>query len=65
MVDLWGTARPWLFSGGVVAGALIIALTLHAILFWLADKFTLKRGAFIQHALVKNFRAPEIGRAHV
>jgi small-conductance mechanosensitive channel len=30
----------------------------HSILFWFADKFTLKRGAFIQHALMKNFRAP-------
>jgi small-conductance mechanosensitive channel len=58
MENLWGTARSWLFSGGVVAVALLAAFAVHAIVFFLADKITLKRGAFIQHALAKNFRAP-------
>jgi small-conductance mechanosensitive channel len=58
MDNVWGTARPWLYSGGLVAGALLLAFAAHTILFWLADKFTLKRGAFIQHSLAKNFRAP-------
>ena len=58
MDNLWGAARSWIFSGCVVAGALMAALAVHAILFWLADKFTLKRGTFIKHALAKNYRAP-------
>ena len=55
---IWGTARPWLFSGGVIAAALFVAILAHSILFFLAEKLTLKHGAFLQHSLVKNFKAP-------
>lgn len=55
---VWGAARPWLFSGGVVAGALFLAFLGHKIFFFLAEKYTLRRGAFLQHSLVKNFKSP-------
>jgi small-conductance mechanosensitive channel len=58
MHTLWGTARPWLFSGCIVAGALFLAFLVHSILFWLAEKLTFKRGAFLQHSLIKNVKTP-------
>jgi small-conductance mechanosensitive channel len=58
MFNLWGAARPWLFSSCVVVGALLLAFLTHYIIFWVAEKLTLKRGAFLQHALIKNVKGP-------
>lgn len=58
MHTIWGDARPWLFSSLVLAGAGFLALFLHSIIFWIAERFTLRHGATIQLALIKHVKTP-------
>src|SRR5882672_272692 len=58
MHTIWGDARPWLFSGLVLAIAVFIAALAHTFIFWIAEKFTLRRGATIQLSLIKHVKTP-------
>jgi small-conductance mechanosensitive channel len=58
MHTIWGDARPWLFSAVILTAAVFLAVLLHSLIFWVAEKFTLRRGATIQHSLVKHVKTP-------
>jgi hypothetical protein len=39
----WGDTRTWLISGAILAGAIVLALVVHFVLFFLAERLVRRR----------------------
>ena len=44
MQYLWGDTRTWLISGAVLAGAIVLALVVHFVLFFVAERLARRKG---------------------
>jgi small-conductance mechanosensitive channel len=58
MKDVLVLSREWLWSGGIVVVAALLALLAHRILFGLAERITIRTRSKIDNALVRYGRRP-------
>lgn len=58
MHHLLGDTRAWLIGGSVLAGVIVVSLTLQKVVFFIVKRVFRKRGAFLQHALTARAENP-------
>ena len=55
-LGFWGDTRSWLIAGSVAAGAIILSLIAHRIVFFLLARFSQKRHSHVSDN--RSFSAP-------
>jgi hypothetical protein len=58
MQDFWGDTRTLLISGTILAGAVALALILHFVLFFLADRLSRRNGNRPEFSFTKRAKTP-------
>ena len=58
MQDFWGDTRMWLISGGILAGAIGLALVTYFILFRLAERLLRQKGQGTEFSFTKRAKKP-------
>jgi small-conductance mechanosensitive channel len=58
MQDFWGDTRALLISGGILAGAIALALVAHFILFFLAERLMRRQGKGTEFSFTKRAKKP-------
>jgi small-conductance mechanosensitive channel len=56
MQYLWGDTRTWLISGVILAGAVVLALLAHFILFFLAERLLRRKGEATQSLFARRVK---------
>ena len=58
MQDFWGDTRVWLISGGILAGAIGLALVTHFILVLMAERLLRQKGRGTEFSFTKRAKKP-------
>jgi small-conductance mechanosensitive channel len=60
MQTLWGDTRSWFIAGSIVAGAVILSLIVHYVVFFLAARFSQREGSRFGDLLVQRAKKPAL-----
>jgi len=58
MQSLWGDTRSWLIAAAILAGAVIVSLIVHYVVFFLAARFCRREGSRFGDLLVRRAKKP-------
>jgi small-conductance mechanosensitive channel len=56
MQFLWGDTRTWLISGAILAGAIVLALVVHFVLFFVAERLVRRKGQATESLFAKRVK---------
>jgi small-conductance mechanosensitive channel len=60
MQTLWGDTRSWFIAGSIVAGAVILSLIVHYVVFFLVARFSQREGSRFGDLLVQRAKKPAL-----
>ena len=60
MPNFWGDTRSWLIAGSIAAGAVILSLIVHYVVFLLAARLSRRKGSQFWHSFCQRAKKPAL-----